>query len=81
MALSLRCRGGGAVVVFGAMALSPGSALSLGGLATPAGIAFLTLGSMTWTIFALQDGVLAGLRRSLWLPVENGAYGAARSSC
>jgi O-antigen/teichoic acid export membrane protein len=66
------------LAVFGTMALSPDSAVSLAGLATPAGIVFLTIGSMTWTIFALQDGALAGLRRSLWMPVENGAYGAAK---
>jgi O-antigen/teichoic acid export membrane protein len=67
-----------ALVVFGAMALQPTSPVSLAGLATPFGIAFLVLGSMTWTIFAIQDGAIAGLRRSLWLPVENGGYGAAK---
>ena len=77
-ALSLAAAVVVSLVVFGFMALSPDSALSLAGLATPTGIAFLTIGSMTWTIFALQDGALAGLRRSLWLPVENGAYGAAK---
>jgi O-antigen/teichoic acid export membrane protein len=67
-----------AAVVFGVMALSADSPVSLAGLATPVGILFLIIGSMTWTIFALQDGAVAGLRRSLWLPLENGTYGVAK---
>jgi O-antigen/teichoic acid export membrane protein/aminoglycoside phosphotransferase (APT) family kinase protein len=27
-----------------------------------------------WTVFALQDSVLAGLRLSVWVPAENAAY-------
>jgi O-antigen/teichoic acid export membrane protein len=29
---------------------------------------------MAWSIFNLQDGVLAGLRRTVWVPLENGLY-------
>jgi O-antigen/teichoic acid export membrane protein len=32
------------------------------------------LGTMGWTLFSLQDAVLTGLRRAVWLPVENTAY-------
>jgi O-antigen/teichoic acid export membrane protein len=28
-----------------------------------------------WTVFALQDSALTGLRFARWVPVENGAYG------
>jgi O-antigen/teichoic acid export membrane protein len=31
-----------------------------------------------WTIFALQDSVLIGLRSTRWVPVENIAYGLAK---
>lgn len=31
-----------------------------------------------WTIFVLQDGVLAALRASLWVAVENAAFGVAK---
>lgn len=31
-----------------------------------------------WTLFALQDSVLAGLRLSVWVPVENAAYALAK---
>jgi hypothetical protein len=30
--------------------------------------------SIVWTLFVLQDGVLAGLRQSVWIPLENGIY-------
>lgn len=31
-----------------------------------------------WVIFAVQDGVLTGLRRAVWVPIENGAFGVAK---
>ncbi len=31
-----------------------------------------------WVIFALQDGVLTGLRRADWVPVENGSFAVAK---
>jgi O-antigen/teichoic acid export membrane protein len=33
---------------------------------------------MGWCVFALQDNVLTGLRRSVWVPVENAAFGIAK---
>jgi len=32
----------------------------------------------SWTLFALQDGVLTGLHRAHWLPVENAVFGALK---
>jgi O-antigen/teichoic acid export membrane protein len=33
--------------------------------------AFFVVATMLWCVFALQDGVLIGLRRAAWVPVEN----------
>ncbi len=41
------------------------------------GLWFL-IATVTWTIFVLQDAVLSGLRKALWLPLENGAFGIAK---
>lgn len=32
-----------------------------------------------WSVFNIQDGLLAGLRRTLWVPVENVLYGVAKT--
>nr|CAD6614966.1 hypothetical protein RKHAN_02760 [Rhizobium sp. Khangiran2] len=37
-----------------------------------------TLCTVVWTIFNLQDSVLSGLRQSVWVPVENGFFSAAK---
>lgn len=31
-----------------------------------------------WSIFVLQDAALSGLRRSVWIPVENALFGATK---
>jgi O-antigen/teichoic acid export membrane protein len=33
---------------------------------------------LAWSLFALQDSVLTGLRRAVWVPVENILYSAAK---
>lgn len=33
---------------------------------------------VAWTVFSLQDGVLTGLRRAAWLPVENAGFGVLK---
>jgi len=40
----------------------------------PVAFASFVFATMLWCVFALQDGVLVGLRRSVWVPVENGAF-------
>ncbi len=40
-------------------------------------LAFI-MGTMAWTIFNLQDGVLSGMRQARWIPVENALYGLAK---
>ena len=38
---------------------------------TPAAAAWFVAATMAWSVFALQDAVLTGLRRTVWVPVEN----------
>ncbi len=38
----------------------------------------MVVGTACWSIFNLQDGVLTGLRRTGWVPVENGLYALAK---
>jgi O-antigen/teichoic acid export membrane protein len=42
--------------------------------AGPALAIWFTLSTMGWAIFALQDGILTGLRRAPWVLVKNTAY-------
>lgn len=67
-----------ACAVFGAMALTGLGVLGFGGLASLAGVVLLVVGTLAWTLFNLQDGVLIGLRRTVWLPLENGLFGFAK---
>jgi O-antigen/teichoic acid export membrane protein len=40
----------------------------------------LALGAsvVVWCVFALQDGVLTGVRQAVWVPLENGLYGVGK---
>ena len=40
-------------------------------------ILFVTA-TMAWTIFVLQDSVLAGIRQALWVPAENAVFSVAK---
>jgi O-antigen/teichoic acid export membrane protein len=46
--------------------------------ASPAMAAWFFAATVTWSIFTLQDCVLTGLRRAVWVPVENVAFGVAK---
>ena len=39
---------------------------------------WFALSVTAWTVFALQDSALAGLRKSVWVPVENAGYAVAK---
>src|SRR5207245_11583159 len=41
------------------------------------GVAFLACVAV-WVVFSLQDAALIGLRRSPWVPIENGLFGIAK---
>jgi O-antigen/teichoic acid export membrane protein len=42
--------------------------------ASPLLAVWFTAATMIWTVFSLQDGALAGLRRAIWVPVENAIF-------
>ncbi len=37
-----------------------------------------TLATTAWCAFLLQDGALAGMRRAIWIPVENGVFAVSK---
>jgi O-antigen/teichoic acid export membrane protein len=47
-------------------------------VASPLGAGWFVLAVMLWSIFTLQDGVLTGLKQTLWVPIENTAFSAAK---
>jgi len=40
-------------------------------VSSPFTILFFTLATMAWSVFTLEDSVLAGLRQAIWVPIEN----------
>jgi O-antigen/teichoic acid export membrane protein len=46
--------------------------------ASPAMAAWFSAATVAWCLFTLQDCVLTGLRRAIWVPVENVAFGVAK---
>jgi O-antigen/teichoic acid export membrane protein len=62
----------------GFVLLAPHLSDSLRGLGSPlTGAAFIAAVAV-WSIFALQDSVLTGLRRAVWVPVESTAFGVGK---
>jgi O-antigen/teichoic acid export membrane protein len=47
-------------------------------LNTPWKLMFFTLATMSWSIFVLQDSAFAGLRQSVWVPLENAFFAFAK---
>jgi len=45
---------------------------------SPWAIAAFAVSVAAWVVFSLQDAALVGLRRSMWVPLENTAYGALK---
>ena len=39
---------------------------------------WFVLATMAWSLFALQDSVLTGLRRTVWVPIENVIFAIAK---
>jgi len=60
-------------VVAGAFVLSVGywspQVRSL--VSTPASAVWFVAATMAWSLFALQDAVMTGLKRTVWVPIEN----------
>ena len=73
---------GGALglIAFEAMSafrLEPVASLDVGGLSVLS-VVLLTAATIVWNVFNIQDGLLTGLRRTIWVPLENAAYGIAK---
>lgn len=68
-----------AVVIGGIFVTLGGVDSSLGGTGSPwpARAAFVAA-VVAWNMFTLQDAVLAGIRQSVWVPVENGLFAATK---
>lgn len=47
-------------------------------LGTPAAGAAFVVACVAWALLTLQDGVLTGLRRALWVPVGNAVFSAGK---
>lgn len=45
---------------------------------SPAAIAWFLAAAMAWSLFALQDAVLTGLRRTVWVPIENTIFAVVK---
>lgn len=81
--------------IVGAYALSSGIALVLGigfvvvapvlaaglriALDGPGVAAIWVLATAAWSIFALEDGALTGLRHARWVPIENAGHGLLKA--
>jgi O-antigen/teichoic acid export membrane protein len=64
---------GGSFVAFGGVDASLGGS----GSPWPARVAFV-VAVVIWNLFTLQDAVLAGIRRAVWVPIENGVFAVAK---
>lgn len=45
---------------------------------TPAAAAWFLAATMAWSLFSLQDSVLTGLRRTVWVPIENTIFAVVK---
>jgi O-antigen/teichoic acid export membrane protein len=73
-----------AVGVFTSLAFGVGYVMIAGEIATElrfhtvAGGAAFALSVAVWSLFTLQDNAYTGLRKAVWVPLENSAYGMAK---
>ena len=67
-----------ALLVFGGGAVTGAPWSAIDELASPMGVLLMVAGTVCWSIFNLQDGVLTGLRRTGWVPIENGIYSVVK---
>ena len=70
----------GLALVLGAafVAGAPRVSTQLRDLERPGVAALFVAAVLTWSLFALQDCVLTGLRRTIWVPLENILYSAVK---
>jgi O-antigen/teichoic acid export membrane protein len=58
--------------------LGGGSFLAEDGRVSPGVAAWYVVAVAAWAVFALQDGVLAGLGQAIWVPIENAVFALAK---
>ncbi|HKO84349.1 MAG TPA: hypothetical protein VJ140_07250, partial [Actinomycetota bacterium] len=58
--------------------VAPRFSAQLGDLERPGMAVLFVAAVLTWSMFALQDSVLTGLGRAVWIPLENILYSAAK---
>jgi O-antigen/teichoic acid export membrane protein len=58
--------------------VAPRVSTQLRGLYRPGVAALFVAAVLIWSLFALQDSVLTGLRRAIWIPLENVLYSALK---
>ncbi len=70
----------GTLAILIALAAMPSLDRMAGDVGLKGSASHLWLGAAVaiWSIFALQDFTLTGLRKSLWVPAENAAFGALK---
>jgi O-antigen/teichoic acid export membrane protein len=71
----LTCVALGAAFILIAPRVSPGLSLLP---RTPLTVTGFCAAVLVWSVFALQDSAITGLRRSVWIPLENGVYGVVK---
>ena len=68
----------GLAIVIGLAAIPLIRLLPVTALGEPRLEIWLCLTAALWCVFALQDGALTGLRRAIWLPIENAVFGGLK---
>ena len=58
--------------------VAPRFSAQLGDLQRPGMAVLFVAAVLTWSLFVLQDSVLTGLGRAVWIPLENILYSAAK---
>jgi O-antigen/teichoic acid export membrane protein len=51
---------------------------TLGFLKASGGGVWFVVATVAWMIFVLQDGILVGLGRAIWVPIENAIFGVGK---
>lgn len=51
---------------------------TLGFLKASGGGVWFVIATVAWMIFVLQDGILVGLGRAVWVPIENAIFGVGK---
>lgn len=67
------------VLAGGFLAVAPHVSSGLDFLpSTPLAVLGFCAAVLIWSVFTLEDAALTGLRRAVWVPLENGIYGALK---